>query len=86
MAYCQGLTFLVSKKESNMISKNAKKITDNQLATLKKIVTDNNQLSNSELYEVMKTKFEDIEVQQNTILYYVRKIKVEEFKEKHISN
>ncbi|WP_286443218.1 MULTISPECIES: hypothetical protein [unclassified Myroides] len=69
-----------------MISKNAKKITDNQLATLKKIVTDNNQLSNSELYEVMKTKFEDIEVQQNTILYYVRKIKVEEFKEKHISN
>lgn len=81
-----GLAFLVSKKRSNMVSKNAKIITDDQLATLTKIITENSKISNSEVYAIMKAKFADMEVTNGALRYHIRKIEIDKFKNKHISN
>lgn len=80
----EGLSFLISKKESNVVSKNAKKITDAQLAILTKLIAENESLSDSEVYEIMKLKFNDIIIKKSAIRYHIRKIELDSFKKKHI--
>ena len=78
----EGLSFLVSKKSSNRISKNAKKITDKQLEELINIKSSNLNMSASKVYKKMNESFCDLKVKKATIAYYTRNIEVDNFKKK----
>lgn len=78
----EGLSYLVYKKSSNRVSKNARKITDKQLELLIDIKNSNPEISAFEVYERIKNKFSDLNVQSGAIAHYSRAIDVDNFKDK----
>ncbi|MEO6176927.1 MAG: hypothetical protein ABIP27_17370 [Flavobacterium circumlabens] len=78
----EGLSYFVYKKSSNRVSKNARKITDEQLELLIEIKNSTPEISAFEVYEKMKNRFKDLNVQRGTISHYLRAIDVDNFKKK----
>lgn len=78
----EGLSYLVLKKSSNRVSKNAKKITDQQLELLINIKKSNPEVSTFEVYDKLKSTFKDLKIQRGAIAHYSRSIEVDNFEKK----
>lgn len=78
------LAFLVSKKQSNRVQKNARKITDDQLKVLNQLFKSSADLSEVEIYNKLKEKDNTLAIGQRTITHYKREFVVGNFKERYI--